>query len=54
MYKLTTPIQAFITMETEDGYETLERKQNFDILGSTSHIASATEPTNIIWENRQY
>mmetsp|Transcript_27490 Transcript_27490/g.19866 ORF Transcript_27490/g.19866 Transcript_27490/m.19866 type:complete len:108 (+) Transcript_27490:1313-1636(+) len=54
MYKLAIPIQAFVTMETEDGYEAIMKHTNFDILGSTSSVVTATEPTNIVWENRQY
>lgn len=41
-------------METEDGYEALEKRGSIDLLGSTSSIVTATEPTNIVWENRQY
>ena len=52
MYKLTIPIQAFVTMETEDGYNAMMKDKHFDLLGSTSTVIQATEPTNIVWENR--
>lgn len=38
MYKLTIPIQAFITMENEDGYKMMESSDTMTILDDTSTI----------------
>lgn len=64
--KLTRPVCAFITFESDDGYnEALhyskkglfnalkgESTQTANILGRPVNFTAATEPTNIIWENR--
>ena len=61
---LTRPISAFITFEEEDAYLlALEFQREFSITGALSpskdvllnegmYFEKATEPTNIIWENR--
>jgi hypothetical protein len=61
---LTRPISAFITFEEEDAYLlALEFNQQFSLtgkllpakaqlLGEGLYFEKATEPTNIIWENR--
>ena len=66
--KLTKPVCAFITFESDDGYNealTFARKgwlksgvdgatgeDGPKILGKEPAFVAATEPTNIIWENR--
>jgi len=70
--RLTRPVCAFITFETDDGYlESLSfskrswlrrkieeyRGNSPDgngplLLGKAMNFVAATEPTNIIWENR--
>lgn len=71
--KLTTPVVAFITFESDDGYNTavsyskkkkwfqkLQNNQNEEhegpvqqtIFNKVPMFTPATEPTNIIWENR--
>ena len=66
--KLTRPVCAFITFESDDGYnEALsyskkgwlskvtssdETATSANILGRPAKFTAATEPTNIIWENR--
>lgn len=66
--KLTRPVCAFITFESDDGYNealsfskkgwlsssvaTAEGKEGPQILGRQPEFVAATEPTNIIWENR--
>ena len=66
--KLTRPVCAFITFESDDGYnEALsytkkgwlskvtagdDKATTANILGRPVNFVAATEPTNIIWENR--
>jgi len=63
--KLQRPCSAFITMETEEGYYRLENyndtvemaqyKEKYGtFLGHEIEVRSASEPTDIIWENRGY
>ena len=63
--KLTTPVTAFITFTTQEGYERCSeflsgrlhtglpnpKKRSFEFLGEQAQIADAPEPTNVIWEN---
>ena len=58
---LTRPVQAFITFAEEEGYQTALRFEepedpdhcrNPKLLGEPLYFEDATEPTNIIWENR--
>ena len=57
MDKLIRPVDAFITFEEEDGkivadsYEHDPKHETF-FLGKRLEFIEATEPTNIIWENR--
>lgn len=63
---LIRPVDAFITFEEEDGKiiaEEFEPKYNFwgtkspslkEFLGDELAMVEATEPTNIIWENRHF
>jgi hypothetical protein len=56
---LTRPVCAFITFEEEDSYILA---QNFEkggiskgtFLSEDLYFTEATEPTNIIWENRHF
>ncbi|CDW90155.1 UNKNOWN [Stylonychia lemnae] len=61
--RIVRPVAAFITFETQEGYEracNLKEKRNIfcqlqsklDFLGQPLAFTEATEPTNIIWENR--
>jgi hypothetical protein len=66
--KIIRPVDAFITFQEEDGKivaESLEAKTTFfgsyiedenhpKLLNSYLHFKEASEPTNIIWENRHY
>jgi hypothetical protein len=63
---LIRPVDAFITFEEEDGKivaEEFEPQYNFwgtklpsqkEFLGDELCLVEATEPTNIIWENRHF
>ncbi len=63
---LVRPVDAFITFEEEDGKivaEEYEKKYNKwgkqlpalkEFLGDDLFLVEATEPTNIIWENRHF
>lgn len=48
--EVSRPVKAFITFETQEGYERAKKikKDNLNVL------KSAVEPTNIIWENMHY
>jgi len=54
--KLTEPVSAFIIFEEEDGVivalEESETNEDAQIMGQRMKFKPATEPTNIIWENR--
>lgn len=55
----TRPVFAFLTFENEAGYEVARKfseDQNDDaqLLECKINIKEATEPTDIIWENRHY
>lgn len=64
--KLTRPVCAFITFEDEDAYILAQDfEPKFDIKGKKLpserqfmntglYFIEATEPTNIIWENRHF
>jgi len=58
---LTRPVCAFITFAEEEGFQTAlrfeepedkESCKNPKLLGEPLYFGEATEPTNIIWENR--
>lgn len=56
---LMTPVSAFITFESEEGYQRAlnmcDNGRRLSILGTVDpRIVEAPEPTNIIWENRPY
>jgi hypothetical protein len=59
--KLTRPVCAFITFEEEDAYilaqdfePVVGKKSDVTFLGEDLYFIEATEPTNIIWENRHF
>jgi hypothetical protein len=51
-------VSAFVTFENEEGYQRFlslrERGSRIQILGERPTLSEATEPTNIIWENRHF
>eukprot|EP00347_Sterkiella_histriomuscorum_P023421 403334704 len=55
---LMIAVGAFVTFENEEGYQrclTLKnRSSKVQVLGKKAQVREAPEPTNIIWENRQY
>lgn len=64
LQSITKPVAAFITFETQDGYERacelkgkpkcngeIEAEREFD--GAPLFFEDAPEPTNIIWEHRE-
>ena len=55
---LIVPVGAFVTFESEEGLQrclTLKDKESqVTVLGRKPEIKEAPEPTNIIWENRQF
>ena len=52
---LTVPVSAFITFEEEDGkLYALRNNSNKLLLSQTMKFTEASEPTDIIWENRHY
>jgi len=55
--KLQTPCSVFATFETEEGCQRAlyyNKTVQMDFLGEELIIDEASEPTDIIWENRQY
>ena len=64
--ELTTPCSVFMSFESEEGYErakeldtAIENDPNLEHLkywlgNHTIEIQEASEPSDIIWENRQY
>ena len=54
MENLTTPVCAFISMESETAYNHIAPAGKIDIFGKESKIKEAVEPTNILWENRNF
>ena len=54
MATYTTPVCAFVCMETEEAYNHIAPSGKLDIFGTQSSIKEAVEPTNIIWENRYF
>ena len=49
---LTTPVVAFISMETEESARFLFQMVDIEILGETCILKKVTDPTNIKWENQ--
>jgi hypothetical protein len=54
---MQTPCSVFVTFETEEGVQRALAWNNVPtckFLGEDLDIQQASEPTDIIWENRQY
>lgn len=60
-----TPKCAFVTIESEEAYnllsevktegkDGLEEEGKITLFGMRSRIEEAPEPTNVIWENRDF
>jgi len=53
--KLTVPVSAFITFEEEDGkILALRTTSSSRLIGQDFRFKEASEPTDIIWENRHF
>lgn len=53
--RLTVPVSAFITFEEEDGkIIALKNNTQQSLLNKRLQFIDASEPTDIIWENRHY
>lgn len=48
------PKCAFVVFESEEGYNHMCDMSNIQIAGSNSKMGEAPEPTNVIWENRDF
>lgn len=52
---MTVPVSAFITFDEEDGkIVALKNNTQQQLLGQTIQFEEASEPTDIIWENRHF
>jgi hypothetical protein len=56
--KITTPVRAFITFKTQEGFERCckyigksKKTPVMKLLDQKVHFKEAPEPSNIIWEN---
>lgn len=49
-----TPKCAFVNFESEEGYNFMADQSEIEVAGSPSKMAEAPEPTNVIWENRDF
>ena len=57
MDKVIEPKCAFVSIETEEAYNILSEagdKGKINICGYDSKVQEAVEPTNVIWENRDF
>ena len=57
MDKVIEPKCAFVSIETEEAYNILSEagdKGKIEICGFGSKVQEAVEPTNVIWENRDF
>jgi hypothetical protein len=53
--KLTVPTSAFITFESDDAQiAAVNLETDYTLLGSKLKFEEASEPTDIIWENRRF
>jgi hypothetical protein len=54
--EVTTPKCAFVSIESEEAYNHLSEVDTgkVTIAGVKSKVAEAPEPTNVIWENRDF
>lgn len=54
MEDVVTPVCAFVTMESETAYNHLSSVPSVNLFVKDSKVKEAVEPTNIIWENRDF
>lgn len=54
MEETLTPVSAFVTIESETAYNYVCGVDALKLFGSDSKVHEAVEPTNIIWENRDF
>jgi hypothetical protein len=54
MEETITPVSAFVTIESETAYNYVCGVPSLKLFGSESNVHEAVEPTNIIWENRDF
>lgn len=54
MEETCVPVSAFVTIESETAYNYVCGVDALKLFGSDSKVAEAVEPTNIIWENRDF
>lgn len=48
------PVSAFVTIENELAYNIICGKETIKLFGTETKVKEAVEPTNIIWENRDF
>lgn len=51
---LTLPKCAFVAFECEGGYNYMADMSNMEISGHKIKVSEAPEPTNVLWENRDF
>ena len=51
---LLMPKCAFVSFESEEGYNYMADLTEIEISGRKSKMGEAPEPTNVIWENRDF
>jgi hypothetical protein len=54
MEETITPVSAFVTIESETAYNYVCGVPALKLFGTDSSVHEAVEPTNIIWENRDF
>lgn len=54
MEETNTPVCAFVTIESETAYNYLSGVPEINLFGAHSKVKEAVEPTNVIWENRDF
>ena len=54
MEETITPVSAFVTIESETAYNYVCGVPSLKLFGAESNVNEAVEPTNIIWENRDF
>ena len=54
LQNVVTPKCAFVSFESEEAYNIMADQSEMVIGGETSKVTEAPEPTNVIWENRDF
>lgn len=54
MEETITPVSAFIVIESETAYNYVTGVETLKFFGKEAKVNEAVEPTNIIWENRDF